>query len=206
MSTNTSFNNLFSDEDIFNHPEQVSLTNRFEISEDLNILKQDVHNLEEKFDKFKEDTEKRFERIENALFATTKQREQTVAPSSPLPPPPSNVAPILPESFLEPKLKSSKAILQALTDIAGSAEQADVNDDIKKTSWSALSTVQKDLKDSIINEVVQEVKEVLPQFPYDLNGNDWIIQFLLRKRWNNVGASQRRREGNESNRRRRINS
>ncbi|KAG2214873.1 hypothetical protein INT45_003024 [Circinella minor] len=106
MSTNTSFNNLFSDEDIFNHPEQVSLTNRFEISEDLNILKQDVHNLEEKFDKFKEDTEKRFERIENALFATTKQREQIVtllqglsdkvAPPSPPPPPPSNVAPTLP--------------------------------------------------------------------------------------------------------------
>ncbi|KAG2212236.1 hypothetical protein INT45_009636 [Circinella minor] len=136
VSTNTSFNNLFSDEDIFNHPEQVSLTNHFEISEDLNILKQDVHNLEEKFDKFKEDTEKRFERIENALFATTKQREQIVtllqglsdevAPSSPLPPPPSNVAPILPESFLEPKSKSSKAILQALTDLAGSAEQEDV--------------------------------------------------------------------------------
>ena len=71
MSTNTSFNNLFSDEDIFNQQEQVSLTNRFEISEDLNCPKQD-------FDKFKEDTEKRLERIENALFAATKHREQII--------------------------------------------------------------------------------------------------------------------------------
>ncbi|KAI7846933.1 hypothetical protein BDC45DRAFT_527823, partial [Circinella umbellata] len=51
--------------------EQVSLTNRFKISEDLNYPKQD-------FDKFKEDTEKRLERIENTLFAATKQREQII--------------------------------------------------------------------------------------------------------------------------------
>ncbi|KAG2225079.1 hypothetical protein INT45_003279 [Circinella minor] len=132
MSTNTSFNNLFSDEDIFNQQEQVSLTNRFEISKDLNILKQDVHKLEEKFDKFKEDTEKRFERIENTLFAATKQREQIIIllqglsdkVTAPSPPPTSSdVAPPLPQSFLVPKSKSKKAILEALTDIDGSAEQ-----------------------------------------------------------------------------------
>ncbi|KAG2216453.1 hypothetical protein INT45_000066 [Circinella minor] len=115
------------------------------------------------------------------------QHSQVAAPSPP--PASSDVASPLPHSFLVPKSKSKKVILEALTDIDGSAEQgkqtlitlqytiervikgkeAEVYADIKKTSWSALSTIQKDLKDSVINEVVQEVKEVLPQFPYDLN-------------------------------------
>ncbi|KAI7859029.1 hypothetical protein BDC45DRAFT_594573 [Circinella umbellata] len=200
MSTNTSFNNLFSDEDIFNQQEQVSLTNRFEISEDLNCSKQD-------FDKFKEDTEKRLERIENALFAATKHREQIITllqglsdkAAHPSPPPPSSdAAAPLPESFVEPKSKSPKAILQALTDIDGSAEQGkqslitlqytiervikdketEVSDDIKKAPWTALSTIQKDLKDSITSEVVKEVKKVLPHFPHDLN--DGIMLELVR--------------------------
>ncbi|KAI7852908.1 hypothetical protein BDC45DRAFT_570446 [Circinella umbellata] len=128
------------------------------------------------------------------------QQEQVAHPSPP--PPSSDVAPPLPESFLEPKSKSPKAILQALMDIDGSTEQgkqslimlqytiervikdkeAEVSDDIKKAPWSALSTIQKDLKDSITSEVVKEVKKVLPQFLHDLNGNDWIIQYLLSKR------------------------
>ncbi|KAI7855837.1 hypothetical protein BDC45DRAFT_582205 [Circinella umbellata] len=159
MSTNTSFNNLFSNEDIFNQ----------------------------------------------------QKRSQLSQVAHPSPPPPSfDVTPPLPESFLEPKSKSPKAILQALTDIDGSTEQgkqtlitlqytiervikdkeAEVSDDIKKAPWSALNTIHKDLKDSITSEVVKKVKK--------------IIQYLLRKRWNKVGASQRRHEGNESNKRCRI--
>ncbi|KAG2221115.1 hypothetical protein INT45_008636 [Circinella minor] len=215
-------------ENISNQKEKSLPKNYGNISEDFISLKDD-------FREFKEVIEKKFESIESELLAATKQREQIitllqdlsdkVATLSTPPSPSSDILSTLPESFLEPKSKSKKAALQALTDIDGSIEQgkqslvtfqcivenvikdkeAQVSDEIKKTSWSALSILDRDLKESIINEVTQQVKQALPRFPQDLNGKDWITHSLLRLRWNNVGVVQRRREGNK-NKRRRINS
>lgn len=67
-----------------------------------------------------------------------------------------------------------------------------------------LSANYKDMRDSITNEVVQQVKQALHRFPQDLNCNDGVTQFLLVKRMSNVGIVQRRHEEKENKRRRVI--
>ena len=69
FDTNTSFNNLFSDKDIFNQQEQTQ--QNIYGSEDIVCRKDEVC-------KFMEEMEKRVENVENALFAATKQREQII--------------------------------------------------------------------------------------------------------------------------------
>ena len=61
-------------------------------------------------------------------------------------------------------------------------KEAEVSNDVKKTSWTNLNKTHKDVKDLIISEVVRQIKDSSYQHPQYLNSKDWIIQHLLRKR------------------------